>query len=199
MKELRDYLKIFKRYLLLLVILLVGTNGLVLTYFLNQPERFKAKAVMYVNRTPEPRNNQYYTFEGYYAGLASKEQTDVVVGLLKSNDISRLAWEKAALTNSSEKITTEVRKVGPQLINVEVRAQSEEVAKKLLVSLAVVVSERSQQLAKNENQAAEVTLVNPEPEAGPASVNLPLYVAIASVGSLLLTFLITVIREYFRS
>lgn len=197
MKELRDYLNVIKRYLPAALVLLVVVNAGVYLYVSRQKPRFEAMATLYVNRVPEVRNSQYYTYEGYYAGLASKEYTDVVVGLLKSTDITRLAAKEAGL--NSEDGAIEVKKVSPQLISVVVSAVSPPDAEKLLLKLAQVTSERSKSLAKSDNQGAEVSLVNPEPLVSSAPSKLPLYLLIASISSLLIFFLAAVTREYFKS
>jgi capsular polysaccharide biosynthesis protein len=195
MKELRDYLKTAKKYLTLLVILVVVFNASVLFYFLRQPQQSQASATLFVNRVPEPRNAQYYTFEGYYAGLASKEYTDVVTELLESPDLNRLAREHSGV----EKASVQIKKLGPQLISTVIRAPTEDEARKMLLSLAEVANQRSKELAKNENQGAEITLVNPDPLVGPYTLNLLLFMGAATLASLITAFLLVITREYLRS
>lgn len=193
MKELREYLKLVKRYLW--VFGLLATLGVVgvLIYQQSQKSLYQAVTSLYVNRTPEPRTDKYYTYEGYYAQLVSKDYTDVAVALLGSADFTHLAQTKAHLDNEA-KITTQVRKIGPQLIGLTVTGSSQEVVKKATQSLIDTVNDRSK---SSQNQGADITMVSPDLNVGLKSFNLPLYLGISVFGSLLVTIAFAAIREYF--
>lgn len=198
MKELRDYLKTLKKYLWLVLALIILVNGGVLYYSQTQEKRFQASSTFFVTHQNEPRNSQYYTYEGFYAAQLSKEFTDVVVGLLNSPDITRLAIAKAQLTGDP-KIATAVKKVSPQVVNVTVTAASQEAARKTILALAEVISTQSKSLTADPNQAVVVTSLNPDPTVAEAALNLPLYMAITTLGTVILSILFIIIREYLNA
>lgn len=192
MKEMRDYLKLFKKYFWLFGLLVVLAVSAVFLYQQTQKGRYQVVTSLYVNRAPEPRSDKYYTYEGYYAQLVSKDYTDVAVALLNSPDFTHLAGEKAKLA-SDPKVSTQVRKVGPQLISLTVGAGSGEAVRKLTQSLIDNLNDRSK---SSQNLGADITLVNPDLSIGPKPFNTGLYLGIGVFGALLASILIAVIREY---
>ena len=192
MKEMRDYLKLFKKYLGLLALLVILAVGAVFLYQQSQKGRYQATTSLYVNRAPEPKSDKYYTYEGYYAQLVSKDYTDVAVALLGSPDFTRLAMGKAQI-GADSKISTQVRKSGSQLISLSVSAGSGEDVRKLTQSLIEITNDRSK---SSQNQGADISMVSPNLSVGPKSFNLPLYLGIGVFGALLATVVIAAIREY---
>lgn len=191
MKEMRDYLNLFKKYLGLLIVLIILAVAAVFLYGQLQRGRYQATTTLYVNRAPEPRSDKYYTYEGYYATLVSKDYTDVAVALLNSPDFTHLAQTKAQL--GASKVGTTVRKIGPQLISLTVTATSQEDVRKLTQSLIDSTNERSK---NGQNQGADLSMVNPDLNVTPKSFNLPLYLGISVVGALLFAVVIAATREY---
>lgn len=196
MKELSDYFKLIRKYFWLILALVILVDGGVVIYSQGQEKRYQASATFFVNHPTEPRNERYYTYEGFYAQQLAKEYTDVVVGLLNSSDISRLALSLAQLSSANPKIVTTVKKISPQVINVTVASSSQEDARKMVLALAQVTTAQSKNLFPDQNQGIMVTPVNPEPATGPLALNLALYLAIATLGVVLLGVLFIIVREY---
>lgn len=200
MKELRDYLKLIKKYFWLFMVLILVAVASAVGWSLTQPVVYLASTTLYVNRVPEPSNDRYYTYEGYYSGLASKEYTDVVVGLLKTPDIANLAASKAGLdiTSAALGAKTQVRKASPQLISVSVTHSEPDSAKKLINALSQAVAEKSKNLTQAANRGVEVSMINPEPQLDQVHPNWLLNGLIALTGAFLAGLGVAVIREYLR-
>ena len=191
MKELRDYLKLFRNYLPLIGgVVLLCVLGM-LTWQLGREVTYQTTATIYVSKTAEPKNNQYYTFEGYYALISAKESTDVLVGVLKSPDLQRVAYGNGA---DLEVLDTQVKKTSQQLIEVKVSATKEEASKK---ALAALLQDGSTRAKLTSDQGFEVSFVNPEITAVREEPNLILFLGIAVLAGVLASLLVIVTREYF--
>lgn len=191
MQELRELLKIIKRfrYFILIPVIAGIVGGLVAAYL--TPELFQASSTIYVYRTQESNSDKFYTYEGYYSQQASIAYTDVVIGLLKTEDLARLALEKAHLDSTNPQSllkSLNVKKVAPQLINIVVRKPSADEARELLVSLAAATSERTRDLNQEPNRGVIVRLVNNEPLIEKTSHPYLLYTAIGLLAGLAIGF-----------
>ncbi len=191
MKELRDYLKLFRNYLPLIGgILLLSVLG-VLAWQGGKEVTYQTSATVYVSKNSEPKNNQYYTYEGYYALISAKEATDVLVGILKSADLQKLAYGKSG---DLQVLDTQVKKSSQQLIELKVSAPTEDASKK---GLRALLEEGSSRAKLTSAQGFEVALVNPDITATSVVPNIALGLGMAVVGSLIASLLVIVTREYF--
>lgn len=193
MKEVRDYLKLFRRYLPLTLGLVLLSVFLTLTWQWGREATYQTITNLYVTKVSEAKNSQYYTYEGYYSLLAAKEATDVLVGLLKSPDVQQVAYSHVTDVTG---LVTQVKKTSQQLIEVRVTSASAEGSKKALTTLVETGTQTGKMTQEN---GYSVVLVNPELHAQKQEPNLALQLAIAVVGALLASFLVTVTREYFSA
>lgn len=201
MQELRELVKILKKYRYFLIAPTLLGLVLSLAWTAFTPEYYRANATLYVYRTQESLSDQFYTYEGYYSQQASKEYTDVVIGLLKSPDLARLALEKADSDNSNPDYllkSLKVKKTAPQLISLTVTKSTAEEARELLVSLAKAVSERAQSLNKEGNRGVIVSLVKEDPLILKLNKDFGLNITIGSFAGLILGLTLTFTISYLK-
>lgn len=201
MQEIRELLNILKKYRYFLITSVLLGWLVALAWTILTPENYKANSTLYVYRTQESLTDKFYTYEGYYSQQASKEYTDVVIGLLKSPDLARLALEKTKATQTNPDYLLKdlkVKKVAPQLISLTVSKPSAEEARSLLVSLAVATSERTQTLNKEGNRGVIVSLVKEEPLILKPGRGFPLNFTIGSLAGLIVGLSLTFTVSYLK-
>ena len=191
MKELRDYLKLFRNYLPLIGgVVLLCILGM-LTWQLGKKVTYQATATIYLSKNSEAKNNQYYTYEGYYALVSAKESTDVLVGVLKSPDLQRIAYGDR---DDLEVVDTQVKKTNQQLIEVKVSATGEEASKKAVTALLQAGATKAKLTS---DHGFEASFVNPEIMVVRVEPNLALSLGIAVLAGVIVSLLVIVTREYF--
>ncbi len=166
--ELREFLAPLRKYGALIIFLFFLSGGII--YLLSQkiPLQYQASVTVYVQRLPEKKSGDYYTYEGFYAQKAAQEYTDTVLGFLKSPDIIRRAaiivWEKVD-EKEEKKLQRAVQatKTAPQLIHLSVTWKDEESARNLVSALAQAVKERAQVLNQAGDEAMQIDLLTNDP------------------------------------
>jgi capsular polysaccharide biosynthesis protein len=166
MNELKELLKLSKKFKVLLISLLVlgGLGATIISSLI--PTKYIASTTLYIGREPQKPGEDYYTYDGFYSQQASREYTDTVVGLLKTSDIYRSALEKLETkdVSASEFLSSaNVRKVSPQVISVSVTREDREEANKFLVVLSQTVAEKSKSLNQLGDKNFFVGTVNAQP------------------------------------
>jgi len=139
--EVRDLVtKIWRPYrlVLLLSVLLAGV-----TYFVskNLPASFRASGLLFVTRQADSSSTNYFTYEGFYSQQTAERYTDSVLGILKSDQVKKLALDSLNLPSSSPDVkrfgnNTLVQKTGPQLLSVTISAGDSDTSKSLWQALA---------------------------------------------------------------
>lgn len=123
--ELKQYLKIAKKYWLFIVI--VSLIGVLLALFAarKMPQGVSLTQTFFI--TPAPvQNFAQYHFEAYYAGEKTRNFTDTAVAILDSADF------KSQVVGSGEAL--QVRKLAPQVIQIKAFAPKSEEAKQLMMA-----------------------------------------------------------------
>jgi capsular polysaccharide biosynthesis protein len=202
--ELRDYITIIRRGLLLLVVL--ATIFGLLAFFVSQklPTTYTASLTLYVKRQATEASADYYTFDGYYSQQAAEKFTETVVGFLKSKDILLASAKLAELPTDQQALeqlesSIKIKQVAPQLVTVRVEEVDGMEAKNFCTALAQATTERIALLNQTGDKAISVDLLNPEPLV---EKNEPKVVLNSLVGILvggLLALLLTFLKEYLES
>lgn len=123
--ELKQYLKVAKKYWLLIVI--ASLTGVLLALFAvrKMPQGFVLTQTFFIT-PPAVQNFAQYHFEAYYAGEKARNFTDTAVAILDSADFkSRLVSPGQAL---------QVKKLAPQVIQIKAFAPAPEEAKQLMMT-----------------------------------------------------------------
>ncbi|MBU0708599.1 hypothetical protein KJ596_02485 [Patescibacteria group bacterium] len=149
--ELKDFLAPFcKRWKpVLLVPFTLGVLAYICSSYL--PLKYQASATIYVQRTPEQSQGEFFTYEGYYAYKAAQEYADTITGFLESPDIIRQAglivWESVSEDRQRQlQNSVSATKVAPQLVQVVVTFGSTDEAKQILTALVQAVDTSTKSL-----------------------------------------------------
>ncbi len=202
--ELREYVRIIRRSLPLLVILAAAFGLLAFLVSQNLPTTYTASLTLYVKRQATEASADYYTFDGYYSQQAAEKFTETVVGFLESKDILLASAKLADLPTDQESLgqlesSIKIKQVAPQLVTLQVEQADGEEAKKFCTALAQATTERINLLNQTGDKAISVDLLNSEPLV---EKNTPKIVLNSLVGILvgtLLAFLYAFLKEYFKS
>ncbi len=200
--ELREYLKIVRKSLPLLIVLAAAFGTLAFLVSQNLPATYTTSLTLYVKRQATEPSADYYTFDGYYSQQAAEKFTETVVGFLKSKDILLASAKLADLPTNQESLerlesSIKIRQVAPQLVSLKVEQKDGWAAKKICTAVAQATTERINLLNQTGDKSISVDLLNPEPLV---EKNEPKVVLNSLVGILvgtLLAFLYVFLKEYF--
>lgn len=202
--ELREYVKVVRKSLPLLVVLAAGFGGL--AFFVSQqlPPMYTASLTFYVKRQATEASADYYTFDGYYSQQAAEKFTETVVGFLKSKDILLASARLADLPTDQESLqqlesSIKIKQVAPQLVSLKVEEGSSEEAKKFCTTLAQATTERINLLNQTGDKAISVDLLNSEPLVEKSEPKVVLNSLVGILVGALLSFLYIFLKEYFQS
>lgn len=200
--ELREYLKIVRKSLPLLVVLAAALGMLAFLFSQRLPTTHTASLTFYVKRQATEAREDYYTFDGYYSQQAAEKFTETVVGFLKSKDILLASAKLVKLPTDQGSLeqlegSIKIKQVAPQLVNLEVTKEDAEAARTFCTALAQATTERINLLNQTGDKAISVDLLNAEPlvEKNAPKVVLNSLVGVL-IGALLASFYIF-LKEYF--
>ncbi len=197
MNELRDYLNFLKKNSV--IILLFGVLGASAGFFYTSSKEINYEAVanLYIINTAQGQNERYYTYDGYYSQLATKEYTDTLIGLIKSLDFIRVVGQDIGTTPTQITSSLRVRKIAPAVISLSVTNKDAEAAKKLVTKLTTALNDKISFLNQGSDNPLTTKTLQPEPLVNklqePIKINtlLGAFVGmiIAIVASALITYL----------
>ncbi len=201
--ELREYVKIIRKSLPLLVVLAVGFGGL--AFFVSQQlaPMYTASLTFYVKRQATEASPDYYTFDGYYSQQAAEKFTETVVGFLDSKDILLASARLADLPTDQKGLerlesSIKIKQVAPQLVTLKVEQANGEEAKNFCTALAQATTERIALLNQTGDKAISVDLLNPEPLVEKTEPKVVLNSLVGILSGVLLALLFTFLKEYFE-
>lgn len=192
MKELKDYLKILSQNTLLIVVVVALAVFSAWVWTSQQKTQYQIAGTVLVTVPPEAKTQEYYSYDGYYAGLAAKEYTDVLVGLLNSPDLKKLVG------GSAQEVAVEASKSAPQLIAFTATHPDENLVKEAFTRYLAESASRASQL-NGDNFTVKAELVNPDPETVVLTPTLAINVLIALVGGVALSVLLIAVRRFFQT
>lgn len=123
--ELKQYLKVAKKYWLFIVI--ASLTGVLLALFAatKMPQGFVLAQTFFIT-PPAVQNFAQYHFEAYYAGEKARNFTDTAVAILSSADF------KSQLVSPGQ--TLQVKKLAPQVIQIKAFTPKSDEAKQLMMT-----------------------------------------------------------------
>jgi capsular polysaccharide biosynthesis protein len=202
--ELFDYLKfIASKWLWLVVGTVIGALAAGSIAY-TAVDEYRASVSMYVQRAPDASNDNYFTYEGYYAQQVAVSFTDTALELLTNDEIIKRAAENAGLThdvNSINQIKGAIvtKKDAPQLIKVDVTMTNRDEASRLAEGLAQAVSSRTSEI-HNAGGDAKLTVaqINERPFVVLERPLLWLYAIVGALLGLIGALLAATLWEYLR-
>ncbi len=198
--ELKDFIKVLSKSFKASLTLGLVFAAIALVFAFMVPNKYKASANLFVTRQAEQPNDNYFTYEGYYAGQTAEKYTDTVIGLLKSPEMKRKALEVLGkpFTNT-DVISLErnivVKRTGPQLIYFSIIGMDSNYVQEVWMSLARSVITQSTQLNVMGDAGLSIDIVDEKPIVSKVTAN-PFTL---SAGAFLLGVFLVVFTKSFKS
>jgi len=125
--EIKEIIKKIRKYRpqFVIIAILGAALGVGLCFL---PPKYTSSGSFYIKRSISGEKN-YFTYEGYYGQQTALSYTNSVVALAESLDLKKIVIEKLGMEANEEglrKISKmmKVRKTGPQIISITVKADS---------------------------------------------------------------------------
>lgn len=202
--ELSEYLKhLYNYWKWLIVGMVIGSLALgSVAYF--SADAYRANVAIFINRSAEGANAQYFTYEGYYAQQTAAQYAKTVLELLGTNEIISRAAEFAGLPTDDSSIMSfkgavETEQNAPQLILVSVTMPERSQASDFAEGLSQAVANRSAELNQNGDQDLIIEQVDDHPTVVLVRPALWLYSAIGAALGLVAAVVATVLWVYIKS
>ncbi|MDZ7798320.1 MAG: Wzz/FepE/Etk N-terminal domain-containing protein [Patescibacteria group bacterium] len=201
--ELKEYLKIVKKHLILVIalILLIGGAAFLFSYF--QPNTYEASVSFAVNRI-NTKETQDYQFDGYYAIQASDLVSQTVVSWFSTPSVVLEIYEKANISpqyNSLEEFATffNTKKYSAQNINVKFKEKTQEKAENIAAATIEVINAKVKALNKSSDSDSLFEAQASSPVVVETTPNLWLNTIIGLVVGLILGLFLVYLVDYFKS
>ena len=204
--ELREFLQPFRKNwkLIVLTVLVLGVGAYVVS--LRLPFKYRATVTLYMQapKALERTEENYFTYDGYYAYKAAQEYTDTVLGFFESPDIlyraGELIWGETD-TAQQKRLQKAVyaEKIAPQLVKLTVTLDNADEASQLAEALTQAIREKSAILSTAETSGVEISTLIENPIVETVKPMIWLNTVVASLAGMLASVVIVWLREYFLS
>lgn len=176
--ELRQYLKILRKNLALIIIF--GCAGALIAFFLTLklPSGYSQRSLFYLVPPPTASATSYNA-EGYYAQEKARNFTDTAVAILESNQ------------------SVSVRKVAPQVIRLSAFAPSGEAARLLIEKAATRFNQELNNLS-GQADSLKIVPIDSQRSSNYSSPNRLVYLPSGFLGGFLFALLAIGFKVYFR-
>lgn len=185
--ELKEYLLIFKKYSLFILILAAVGSIISYTYTIKLSEGTHASQLFYVVTPLSPTT--LYDFEGFYAQEKARNFTDTAVIILESPDFNQ------EIISSPDTISA--RKLAPQLIRLTVESSSFASAQALIGKTATSFNQKLISLA-GQDQAIQIKAIGQGPIISAPSPKRGIIVLFGAVTGMIFAIFIAGIKTYFK-
>jgi hypothetical protein len=200
--ELREYIHLYwKRrwFLLLLVVIAVGTAGLIVG---TRPVRTGASVSFAINRINRTATTQY-EYDGYYALQASDLFAQTVVSWFSTPSFLQEVYEQGKLDPEIQSINSlpsrfSVRKYSAQNIVVRFTERTDDRAQVVAKELGTLMANRAEKLNQSSDGKALFAIISGTPVIAPAHPNLYLILGVTAVLSFALGLFIVAAQQYLR-
>ena len=199
--EIREIIKKIKKHraVLLTPAILGLLMGLAFFYI---PPKYTSSGSIYINRKiDEP--SEFFTYEGYYAQQSALGYTNSVSALIESTDVQKELLERSgevltsdSLRNLQRKI--KVRKVGPQVIFIEVKEKTPEKSEEMWVNLTDIVISKSEEINREGDSNLYLTLLSSKPLVKETYRNIYTFSVFGLILGSALGLLLVSIKEYLK-
>ena len=210
MMELRQYWRIVRRYLWLIVIVVgvTAAASLLLRYLKPRQQGYAASMRFTVGVVPEDGGGQYYTYDRYYTWLASEYLVDDLSEVVKSGSFAGAVSEELAAQGISVSAGTISGSTVPvkqhRILTVTISGSDADQLQAIANAAAKVLSERNREfLAQLSSENAAVFMIDaPGVYALPSSLrdrlDLPLRLALALAAAIGLAFVLDYVDDSVR-
>lgn len=198
--ELKEYLKILKKYkkTFVFIVFLVAAIGLL--YFLFRPISYSTSLTINITRTGQQETADY-KYDDFYRLQADEKFAETIVEWLKSPrtvaDIyseSNLSFQNFSLKKLSKVINAE--KLSSQIVSVSFQTPDKKISEKISAAISKILSKNISELNKNQQENTWFEIVTHDPITVEDSFNLFVVTLIFLAIGIFIAFWIVLITHY---
>lgn len=202
--EIRDYFKIFGKYLTVFVIIVILSGLSAYLWTNSQPKSYLASTTVTVNKasTLKQQDVNYYLYDNYYNVQSAALFSQIVVSWFTSPAFVTEIYTKAGVETPAiaqsklGKIFKAVRQE-PSTINLSVASGNKDEAGKLMAAATDVLQEETNKLSKNSDSLYEIAKFTPI--VSDSQPNLTVNTLIGLFAGLIISIFLSLGLEYFRT
>ncbi|MFZ2663835.1 MAG: hypothetical protein WAX66_00515 [Patescibacteria group bacterium] len=199
--EIKEIIKKIRKYRpqFVIIAILGAALGVGLCFL---PPKYISSGSFYIKRSISGEKN-YFTYEGYYGQQTALSYTNSVVALAESLDLKKIVIEKLGMEATEEglrKISKmmKVRKTGPQIISITVRADSLNISEDIWNKLSETLLDTTYEINKDGDPNLMVVKVSDKPVVKQSYRSAVVFGFCGLLISTTLYLLIICIKEYLK-
>lgn len=201
--ELKELTQFIKQNLKAMSAISMVSMILGIAVYLVIPARFIASGSLFISRQVETSPDKYFSYEGYYSQQTAQSYAGTFIALLESTDVKSKALEltgKSADATTLQKLSKimQVKKDGPQLVNLTVTNWDKDETEKTWKALANSALEFSINLNKNSDPFLHVSIVDNAPIVRTEYKNIFINIVVGYGIGMLLSGVILALRKYLQ-
>lgn len=200
--EIKEYLKIIKKNLTLFLITTVGVTLAILSYFYFQPITYDTSLTLNITRSGIQKTSDY-RYDDFYRLQADEKFADTIVEWLASPRIVADIYAKAGenkkeidLKKLAKNFSAEKRST--QIVAVSFSSSSPESAQKISSSLIKILSQNTQELNKDQQEANWFQIIAEKPLTAKHNFHCKIILLVALAVGVFLSFWVVMIKYYFE-
>ncbi len=200
--EIKEYLKIIRKNLALFLITTVGVTLAILSYFYFQPITYDTSLTLNITRSGIQKTSDY-RYDDFYRLQADEKFADTIVEWLASPRIVADIYAKAGenkkgldLKKLAKKFSVEKRST--QIVAVSFSSSSPKSAQKIANSLVKILSQNTQELNKNQQEANWFQIMAKKPITAKHNFHYKIIFLVALAVGIFLSFWVVMIKYYFE-
>ena len=199
--ELKEYLKIIKKDLKLIIIISIITAVSAFLFSAMEPAAYETSISLAINKN-KTQNTDDFKYDGYYALQTSEMLADTIVEWTKSPTIVDSVYQKAGVNQNFKNIKSytkkfTAKKMSSQHVEVKFKSDTKENAEKISSAIVEIISDKTKTLEENSGEeiAFSVSSENPVIVENKPDAFLNLFIGLIS--GLFLGIFVVFGRRYF--
>ncbi|NOQ68307.1 hypothetical protein GQ568_02605 [Patescibacteria group bacterium] len=199
--ELKEYLKIIKKDLKLIIIIGIITAVSAFLFSAMKPAVYETSISLAINKN-KTQNTDDFKYDGYYALQTSEMLADTIVEWTKSPTIVNSVYQKAEVNQNFKNIKSYTKKfmakkMSSQHVEVKFKSDTRENAEKISLAIVEIISDKTKTLEENSGEeiAFSVSSKNPVIVENKPDAFLNLFIGLVS--GMILGIFIVFGKRYF--
>jgi len=202
--ELREYLKIFKKHLVLILVITFLLTAAAFVFTLTQPIRYQANGSLTIVPKSIAELKNIYQYDGYYALQASNLFGVTISSWLANPDIVTEIYKKAGYSSegmspqSLSKLIKTNQTLNSSMVTFQLVDENKEKADKLAKATIEVVREKTNKFNQTAGTRVNFEIVSNPPLINKVEPKKELNTAIGFLAGLILGIFGAFVIEYFK-
>ena len=199
--ELKEYLKIIKKDLKLIIIISIITAMSAFLFSAMKPAVYETSISLAINKN-KTQNTDDFKYDGYYALQTSEMLADTIVEWTKSPTIVDSIYQKSGVNQNFKNIKSytkkfTAKKMSSQHVEVKFKSDTKENAEKISLAVVEIISAKTKTLEENSGKeiAFSVSSENPVIVENKPDAFLNLFIGLIS--GMIFGVFIVFLRRYF--